>query len=741
MGASDANMSMLQNVDAASVAPFVGRERERRLLAGLIDSADGGGAAAVIAGEAGMGKTSLLELVAAQARRRGTAVPTVRGVESEAVLPFAVIADLLLPLREHMERLPATQRQALEVRLALSNGPAHGPLAACAGALGVLTAASEEHPLVITVDDFQWVDAESAQILLFVARRLAAEHIVMVLAVREEPDASPPVSNLPVLRLTGLSHAECAELAHLREAPLTPAALQALVDWTGGNPLAVVEHLRTAAVGGASDGWAGGSDQPTLHASLERTWGRLLEQLPDDTRVALFVIAADHDTKGRHITKALNTLGLSLQSLAAAERLGLVSHVDGELQLRHPLLRSVIFARTPLTFRVAAYTALAQDADGYLRTWYLAAAATGPNEAVAAALVAASSSARERNGFGASARILRRAAELTEGDLLRAERLLQAAQDAQLAGDAHAAISWCQEALKHRHDPVFVADVELVAGRTRTWIGDTSRAYDGMVRAADMVRHIDATRAVLILAEATAPAALQGHVDLVREVAAQVEDLWNASAEVAAAATPTVLALIAESFVMSGELHRAEPYLRRIANLLPSSPMTELQGVAFFAQSLNWVERYAEARRHLAAVLDAGRRMASPSMLSFALTLSAEIAWWTGHWAVAYADATEALQWSEEHTQPGLTGYSLSLLARVAAGLGDREGCQAHVDRTRREVEPRGVGCMPVYGRAALGLAALGAGDLAIAIEDLEHAWELELQGRAGQPQRGADGG
>ncbi len=131
---------------------------------------------------------------------------TARGIESEAVLPFAAITDLLWPLREHFATLPAIQREALEVCLALSAGPPRGPLAACAGALGVLTAAADELPLVILVDDFQWLDAESAQILLFVARRLSDEPLAMVLAVRAEPDVAMPDTGLPILSLTGLSH-------------------------------------------------------------------------------------------------------------------------------------------------------------------------------------------------------------------------------------------------------------------------------------------------------------------------------------------------------------------------------------------------------------------------------------------------------------------------------------------------------------------------------------------------------
>ena len=227
-------------------------------------------------------------------------VLTARGIESEAVLPFAAITDLLLPLKEHFATLPAIQREALEVCLALSAGPPRGPLAACAGALGVLTVAADQSPLVILVDDFQWLDAESAQILLFVARRLIDEPIAIVLAVRVEPDVALPDHGLPMLSLTGLSTQECAQLATAMNVTLSPQKLTLLVGSTGGNPLAVVEHLRVPGADRWEESSRADSEGVGMHDSLERTWGRLFDQLPEDTRSALFVVVADEDAGGRH---------------------------------------------------------------------------------------------------------------------------------------------------------------------------------------------------------------------------------------------------------------------------------------------------------------------------------------------------------------------------------------------------------------------------------------------------------
>jgi DNA-binding CsgD family transcriptional regulator len=714
---------------------MVGREHERHLLGGFVESLNVGGGAIVIHGEPGMGKTSLLGFVADCAKQNDAQVHIARGIEYEAGLPFAAITDLLWPLQEHFATLPAIQREALEVCLALSAQPPRGPLAACAGALGVLAAAAEHSPLVILVDDFQWLDAESAQILLFVARRLSDEPLAMVLAMRAEPDMAIPDTGLPILPLGGLSAEECAQLAMAMSVSVSPQKLASLVGSTGGNPLAVVESLCMAGLGGWDDGSWAGSEGAGLHHSLERTWGRLFDQLPEDARTALFVVVADQDAGGRHTVQALKSLGLSLASLGPAERQGLVASSADAIRLRHPLLRPVVLARTPSARRVAGYQALAEVADGYSRSLYMAAAAIGPDESVATALVAAAGEARQRNGLRASARTLHRAAELTANPVARAERLLQAAHDAHLAGDSPSAVTWCEQALVYRDDPSFAVDVQRVAGGALTSLGEPRRALELMTGAAARARACDPVRAAEILAEAAGPAIMQGEMHLVRGLAKQVECIWERSPDAAATATSTALAMVAGAFSISGDIARASVYLRRAAELPPSSNRkAELHGAAFHAQCLGWAERYSEARHQLTILLEAARRLGSPTILAFALAISAEIGWWSGQWTPAYADATEALQWATENGQPGLLGYGLSMLVRIEAARGERELCQAWVEKAQREVEPRGVGGVSVYGSAALGLSALSAGELGDAAEKLQRAWGLALRQGTNNP-------
>jgi hypothetical protein len=184
--------------DAGVIA---GRDHERRFVRGLVDLLSAGDGGSWIHGEPGMGRTSLLDFIADCARRGGAGVTGARAIESQAVFSLAGLTDLLKPLQAHLATLPAIQREALEVGLALSAGPPCGPIAACAGALGLLAATPDQSPLVILVDDFQWLDAGSAQILLFVARRLSDKPLAMVLALRVEPDMALPERGIPSLSL------------------------------------------------------------------------------------------------------------------------------------------------------------------------------------------------------------------------------------------------------------------------------------------------------------------------------------------------------------------------------------------------------------------------------------------------------------------------------------------------------------------------------------------------------------
>src|SRR5262249_15099712 len=315
---------------------FVGREPVCEMLDAFIASVSYGGAAGVVTGEAGIGKTALLHHLA---RRSEIPIRWLRGMEAEAVLPFAAAADLLTPLRPYFPAVPPSQRRAVEVALALADGDPPGTLAICAGALGVLTAAGDDSPLLIFVDDLQWIDAESRQLLLFAARRLVTERVGMLFTLRESASDDPVVHGLPALDLQGLTLAECEELARRRNLPARPQELHELVRATGGNPLAMIETL-TRRNAFPPDPRA--SAEVTVGRQVQQVWQKVLQALPERSRNALYTLAIARPLGLPPLTDLLETLGLSLQDLVLAEQLGLVTVQQDKIELRHPLLRQVL---------------------------------------------------------------------------------------------------------------------------------------------------------------------------------------------------------------------------------------------------------------------------------------------------------------------------------------------------------------------------------------------------------------
>lgn len=696
--------------------PFVGRERERRLLGGLVGGTPTGGGTAVIRGEAGIGKTALLKEIAAASPVH---VLWVRGVESEAVLPFAAVSDLLVPLRGVFDHLPQVQREALEVSLALSSGTAVSPLAVCAAALGVLAAAGEQQPLLVLIDDFQWVDPSSQQVLLFVARRLSSERVIMLLTVRDQPGDETAELTLPTLHLAGLSVQECHALIATLRVEVSSGVLEKIVEQTGGNPLAVIETVRAAppeGLRGCGADFAG----PSLGPSLQRIWSDVIDDLPEPTRVALFVLAASQSSTQGGLGPVLEGLGVSLADLVPAERNGLLRVSPHAVELRHPLLRPVILECTPLSTRLVAYQALAQHAEGDLRAWYLAASVTGPDDTVADSLVVAAVAARERSGYHTSARTWGRAAELTIEPHRRAERLLAAANDAQLAGELDLARAWCEDALALRADPCFAADVELVRGRSHTWLGNPLRAVDDFVRAGEAVLDRDSQRAARLYAEAVLPCAMAGRVSDSLALARRGE-----AAEVSGGARSLLsVTTTAVSLVLAGHTTEARHHLTLGEQLAKTAdPLWDLQNITLLGQSRVWLEEHHIARTLFGGVIDVARRASTPSVLALALGGRGELDWWTGRWAAAYADVTEALHWAEELGQVISVSYALSALGRLDAARGEVALCRQRQDQALHHIGPYGIDSMGVHISSVLGFAALGASELDTAVQHLDQAW------------------
>ncbi|MFJ2631456.1 AAA family ATPase [Streptomyces sp. NPDC087422] len=429
-----------------------GRDTETAALEELLAGARAGRSGAlVVRGDAGIGKTALLEQTVAVAG--DLTVVRSSGVEFEAELPYAGLQLLLRRAMGSLDALPVPQRRALRAAFGLEADAASEPMFVGLAVLSLLSDHAGEGPLLCVVDDAQWLDRASTDALVFAARRLDAEGVAMVFAVRDGA-GSFTAPGLPELRLGPLPEdAARALLADRGGAPADTVRTRVLSE-ARGNPLALLELPLgpSADARGAGGSAAAGGGLP-LTTRLQMAFHGQVSHLPPGTQTLLLVAAADHTGDPDILVRAAAVLGVGVDDLPPAEEANLV-YVDDEdmLRFRHPLVRAAIHQRAALPDRLAAHRALAEAADPVRdpdhRAWHLAAAATGPDEAVATALQRTAGRARERSGHAAASAAYERAARLSTDPVARVERLLLAAESASEAGDIPRARAFADQATR-----------------------------------------------------------------------------------------------------------------------------------------------------------------------------------------------------------------------------------------------------------------------------------------------------
>jgi DNA-binding CsgD family transcriptional regulator len=389
----------------------------------------------VVRGESGVGKSVLLDHVVDRAT--GCRVARAGGVESEMELPLAGLQQLVGAwMLERVEHLPPPQREALRLAFGFSEGPAPDRFLLGLAALSLLSDVADKRPLLCVVDDVQWLDRESAEVLSFVARRLEAEPVGMVFGVREPSDVQH-LDGLPELVLEGLGDQDARGLLTSgMPGGLDERVRDRIVAETRGNPLALLELPR----GFTATELAGGFGVMTAHAlprRIEESYLRRFEALPEDTRLLLLVAAAEPVGDPLLMWQAAEPLGVAASAAASAEDDGLLT-IGARVTFRHPLVRSAIYRSASTHDRRAVHLALAEatdrEADPDRRAWHLAAAAARPDEEVALELERSAGRAQARGGFAAAAAFLQRAVELTADIGRRAQRALDAAHASVQAG-------------------------------------------------------------------------------------------------------------------------------------------------------------------------------------------------------------------------------------------------------------------------------------------------------------------
>jgi DNA-binding CsgD family transcriptional regulator len=420
---------------------LLGRRRECAALDQLVASVrTGQSRALVLRGEAGVGKSALLEYLVRHAPGCGIARAT--GVESEIELAYAGLQQLCAPFLDGLDRLPGPQRSALGIAFGLRDGAAPDRFLVGLAVLSLLADLAEQRPLVCVVDDAQWLDAASAQALAFVARRLGAESVGLVFAARE-PDGEGHLEGLPQLAVSGLEdRAARALLGTVLAGPLDERVRDRIVAETRGNPLALLElpRGRTPAELAGGFGLSGG---PAMPGRIEQSFRERLAPLPSSTRLLLLIAAAEPTGDPVLMWRAAAALGVGPDAATVAAGAGLIE-VAAQVRFSHPLVRSAVYGAAAPEERRRVHRALAEatdnDIDPDRRAWHRAQAAAGLDEDIADELERSAGRARARGGMAAGAAFHERAAELTPDLRLRAQRALLAAQCKHLAGAPDAAL-------------------------------------------------------------------------------------------------------------------------------------------------------------------------------------------------------------------------------------------------------------------------------------------------------------
>ncbi len=469
-----------------------GRLQERWTIETLLAAARAGQSGVlVLSGEPGVGKSALLEH--ACGRADGFRIVTVTGALAERDLAFAALHRLCAPLLDNLSELPAPQREALGVALAMSSGPPPDRFLVALAVLGLLSHAAAERPLLCVVDDADWLDAPSAHVLGFVARRLAADSVVLLIA-RPRAVEVPGFDGLPELALEGLESGDArALLQSVLPGPLDEHVRDRILAETRGNPLALLEAVRGIHMGDLAGGF-GLPDTLAVPAWIEDEYRRRSAALPEPSRQLLVLAAADGVGDPALVRQAALALGISEDAFGPAQAGGLLE-IATHVRFRHPLVRSAVYGSASPAQRRLVHAALAdatdQGADPDRRCWHRAHATERPDEDLAGELVGCAARARRRGGAAAAAAFLERAVHFTPDPLLRAARAVAAAEAKLASGDDRAAESLLDHAANGPVDEHARAKLDLARARLAVHRGSGAQAPALLVSAARRLERRD----------------------------------------------------------------------------------------------------------------------------------------------------------------------------------------------------------------------------------------------------------
>ena len=657
---------------------LVGREREVEVIGAALEDARGGRSRRLLlVGEPGVGKSALLEESATLALRMTVLRAT--GTEAEHDLAFAALLGVLRPILDLVGELPDAQRRALEGALELGRAEHETRFAVGAATLGLVALAAERSPLLVLLDDVQWLDPASLGALSFTSARLEADAVAVVGASRPESVEHLRGSRFESLVLHPLADAEAGALLEGVAGQLAPTPRERILAEAHGNPLALVE-LSARLTDEQREGVeplpydVGGGD------ALARAFASGIEGLSASARLAVLAAAVAASVEPRAaLDAALRELELSVDDLVPAEDAGLVSLEPGVVVFRHPLVRAAVVSAADPTERRRAHAALAASLpEGMARAHHLGEATVRQDEAVAAELERVAASASAKGAPSAAASLLVRSADLSPDAGASARRHLAAAEAAWLSGDPALARSLCERVLDSGVGDELRAAALHLRGQIAHQTEPASRARVLLVEAASLAEELDPSATVPILADAVASCMYAGDAPGALDLALRldrcarpdggVEEFWRCLQ-------------LGTALFLNGRGSEGAPLVHRAIELVQTVDVLrdDPRHLGSAAMAPSWVDEpqigRALADRAIARARELGAFSSLPTSLKFGAWADFDL----GRWDAALAGASEAVEIAREIGQRSQLCANLGIVAAVLAGRGDESGCLAAV--------------------------------------------------------------
>jgi DNA-binding CsgD family transcriptional regulator len=717
---------MREHMGAVSDHP-VGRDDELASLGEMLDQvAAATSTVRVVTGDAGMGKSALLDWTVAEARRRGFTVLRATGIEFEQVLAFSGLTAVLRPLLDRIDALAPGHAKALRGALGHEDADT-GMLAVHGATLALVAAAAEDAPVLVAVDDAQWIDQSSLESLVFAAHRCEADRVGFLFAQRSGTRCLLDRTEFERMALGGL--VEDAAVGLLVTTGVDESVAARCWELTRGNPLALTEAGR-----GLSPGQRTGDEPlpPVLPIGdrLVDSFRAQISALPPATVQALATAAYEADDDPAQVATALAPLGGKLDDLCPAESAGLVTLTDGRITWRHPLCRAAVLHLIDAGRRRQIHRSLAEAASAAghheRALWHLSESVIGPDDSVATRMADLGAVAQRRGSLAAAASAYEQAARLTTDPAARAQHLTAAALACYAAGDHLRASAALAPVVDEVTDPYQRAVMAAVLGQAELWLEGPAAATPRFEVTARSIRatHPEAASMLLMNSSVSRLVALDmaGAQAASREAAEAAAEAGDAGLQLLAAAQVALLDLFAG--VRSNDaLDTIAPLGRQaLAAYEPGvTALDQIEGIVHASASIYLVcgdaATAAEMVRQLIHISNAvglaGRSLYSRLVLVEALFR-------LGWWAEALAEASQLISMQQASGLGHLVPMSYAVLTKVEAGLGHDEACREHAEAAVAYALKLGVPQIAVYAVTGIGLLEMGAGRYAKAAEEFD---------------------